>query len=66
MKKVVKYKNREEWLAGRSQGIGASEAGTVVGLNPWCTPYQLWRRKKGIDPPVEENFAMRAPDGKEA
>ena len=60
MKKVVKYKNREEWLAGRGKGIGASEAGTVVGLNPWCTPYQLWRRKKGIDPPVEENFAMRA------
>lgn len=60
MRKVVKYKNREEWLAGRGKGIGASEAGTVLGLNPFCTPYQLWRYKKGIDPPQEENFAMKA------
>lgn len=60
MRKVVKYKNRKEWLAGRGKGIGASEAGTVLGLNPFCTPYQLWRYKKGIDPPQEENFAMKA------
>lgn len=60
MRKVVKYKNREEWLLGRSNGIGASEAGTVLGLNPFCTPYQLWRRKKGMDAPEPENFAMRA------
>lgn len=59
-KQVIKYKNREEWLQGRSKGIGASEAGTVLGLNPWETPYQLWRRKKGIDPPKVENFAMKA------
>ena len=38
MKKVIKYKNREEWLQNRSKGIGASEAGTVLGLNPW----ELW------------------------
>lgn len=60
MKKVIKYKTREEWLKNRSNGIGASEAGTVLGLNPWETPYQLWRRKKGIDPPKQENFAMVA------
>lgn len=60
MRKVVKYKNREEWLAGRGKGIGASEAGTVLGLNPFCTPYELWRYKKGIDPPQTENFAMKA------
>lgn len=33
---------------------------TVLGLNPWETPLQLWRRKKGIDPPKAENFAMKA------
>lgn len=59
-KQIIKYKNREEWLQGRSKGIGASEAGTILGLNPWETPYQLWRRKKGIDPPKQENFAMKA------
>lgn len=60
MKKIIKYKNREEWLKNRSKGIGASEAGTVLGLNPFETPYQLWRRKKGMDPPKQENFAMVA------
>ena len=31
-----------------------------LGLNPFETPYQLWRRKKGFDPPKAENFAMKA------
>ena len=59
-KQIIKYRDREEWLQNRSKCIGASEAGTVLGLNPWETPYQLWRRKKGIDPPKQENFAMVA------
>lgn len=59
-KQVIKYKTREEWLQNRTMGIGASEAATVLGLNPWETPYQLWRRKKGLDAPKVENFAMRA------
>lgn len=60
MKQIIKYKTRGEWLRNRANGIGASEAGTVLGLNPWETPYQLWRRKMGIDPPKQENFAMVA------
>lgn len=54
------FNSREEWLAQRTQGIGASEVATIVGLNPWETPYQLWRRKVGLDGPKPENFAMRA------
>lgn len=59
-KQVIKYKTREEWLQNRTMGIGASEAASVLGLNPWETPYQLWRRKKGLDAPKIENFAMKA------
>ena len=33
---------------------------TIVGLNPWETPYQLWRRKVGLDEPKKESFAMKA------
>lgn len=44
----------------RKSGIGSSEVGTILGLNPYETPYQLWRRKVGIDPPKPENFAMKA------
>ena len=59
-KQVIKYKTREEWLQNRTMGIGASEAASVLGLNPWESPYQLWRRKKGLDAPKVENFAMKA------
>lgn len=57
---VIRPASREEWLNVRKSGIGSSEVATIVGLNPWETPYQLWRRKIGIDAPKEENFAMKA------
>lgn len=57
---IIRPQSREEWLQVREKGIGSSEIATIVGLNPWETPYQLWRRKLGIDPPKQENFAMKA------
>lgn len=57
---VIRPKDRNEWLEYRKQGIGSSEVATIVGLNPWESPYQLWRRKTGIDAPKEENFLMKA------
>lgn len=57
---IIKPKDRKEWLKHRESGIGSSEVGTILGLNPFETPYQLWRRKKGLDAPKEETFAMKA------
>lgn len=57
---IIRPKNHDEWLQCRGLGIGSSEVGTLLGLNPWETPYQLWRRKKGLDAPKQENFAMKA------
>lgn len=57
---VIKPKDRNEWLEYRKSGIGSSEVATILGLNPWETPYQLWRRKKGLDPAKNETFAMKA------
>ncbi|MGN0237580.1 MAG: YqaJ viral recombinase family protein [Lepagella sp.] len=57
---IIRPKSREEWLNVRTSGIGSSEVASILGLNPWETPYQLWRRKKGIDDAKEENFAMKA------
>lgn len=59
-RKRLKFSSREEWLNARKQGIGASEVASVVGLNPYQTPYQLWRCKMGLDAPQPENFAMKA------
>ena len=57
---IIRPRDHQEWLKYRESGIGSSEVGTILGLNPFDTPYQLWRRKMGIDPPVVENFAMKA------
>lgn len=57
---IHRPKSREAWLDLRKGGIGSSEVGTILGLNPYETPYQLWRKKKGLDAPTPENFAMRA------
>lgn len=57
---IIRPADRQAWLAQREKGIGSSEVGTILGVNPWETPYQLWRRKKGIAPKIEENAAMRA------
>ena len=58
---VIVSKNHEDWLKSREGGIGSSEVGTILGLNQWETPYQLWLRKTGQVPAVEqENFLMKA------
>ncbi len=57
---IVKPKDKAEWLEHRKGGIGSSEVASILGLNPYQTPYQLWRQKKGLDPQKEETFAMKA------
>lgn len=59
MNQVLRPKTHAEWLELRKSGIGSSEIATIVGLNPFDTPRELWMRKLGIKPPVEENNAMR-------
>ena len=41
------FNNRAEWLAGRTNGIGASEAAAAIGLSPFESQYELWQRKTG-------------------
>ena len=36
-----------EWLENRRKGIGGSDVGTILGLNKWKSPYQLWLEKTG-------------------
>lgn len=57
---IIKPSSREEWLEVRKSGIGSSEVATILGLNPYDTPYLLWRRKIGLDEPKSETFAMKA------
>lgn len=56
MKQKYYHESREEWLAFRKKYIGGSDAGAVVGLNPYSSPYALWAEKTGRVPGFEGNL----------
>ena len=56
--RVIRPATHQEWLDERKKGIGSSEAGTVMGVNHFDTPYKLWRRKTGVDGPIPSGEAM--------
>jgi putative phage-type endonuclease len=37
--------SREQWLARRQHGLGASEIAAVLGISPYDSPFSLWWRK---------------------
>jgi predicted phage-related endonuclease len=51
--------SNEDWLAYRTKGVGASDVGTILGLNPYKCSAQLFYEKVG-EMPVNnvENIAM--------
>jgi putative phage-type endonuclease len=54
----TKDMSREDWLAVRKQGIGASDAAAAVGLSPYQSPLELWMIKTGRDsdmPKIDPN-----------
>ncbi len=55
----IKYSTHEEWLDIRSKFIGGSDAGAVVGMNPYKSRYSLWAEKTNKVPPFEGNTTTR-------
>ncbi|WP_230414300.1 YqaJ viral recombinase family nuclease [Collimonas silvisoli] len=58
--KLVKTNNlsRDAWLTLRKGGIGSSDAGAAVGLNPYQSQLELWMVKTGRDgslPKIDPN-----------
>ncbi len=49
----------DEWLAERDNGIGASEVATLLGLNPYQSPVDLWLTKTGQAEGFTGNYASR-------
>lgn len=45
--------NTDEWKEFRRQKVGASDLPIIMGVSPYSTPLQLWRRKLGFE---EEQF----------
>lgn len=47
-----------EWLKSRQQGIGGSDAGAILGVNRWRTPFQVYIDKtQEINEPSEQSEA---------
>ncbi|HAQ0937619.1 TPA: endonuclease, partial [Enterococcus faecium] len=47
MSKSTLEMSHQEWLEDRKRGIGGSDVATVLGLNKYKSPYQLWLEKTG-------------------
>ena len=62
----IEAENREEWLKIRRGGIGGSDAGTAVGMNPYKSNVQLWREKTGIEVPADISDKPAVIFGKQA
>lgn len=45
--KIYDFKNEKEWLSGRMNGIGGSDASAVIGMNPYKTNIELFEEKIG-------------------
>ena len=57
MIKEISYKSKEEWLKLRRElGIGGSDSGSVVGMNPYKSAYALFAEKTGQIPEFEGNL----------
>ena len=49
-KESTRDRSREAWLEKRRLSIGGSDAGTLLGLNPYTSPYALWAEKSAKPP----------------
>lgn len=48
----------KEWLEARRSLVTATDVPILMGVSPWCTPLQLyWRKKKGEE--IKANAAMQ-------
>jgi len=51
--------DRQRWLEMRKDGLGGSDAATIMGANPWSTPYALFLEKVGlVDTSDQDNERM--------
>ena len=51
----IKTNSHEEWLKERKKSLGGSDMGSILGMNPYSSPYTVWAEKTGKLPPFEGN-----------
>lgn len=55
----TKDMSKEEWLEWRRKGIGGSDAASIIGLNRYVSPFDVYAEKVGLKVEEEDNEAMR-------
>lgn len=57
----TKDMSREDWLMHRRNSIGGSDAGALMGLSKYASPYSLWAEKTGevIPEDISDREAVR-------
>lgn len=57
--KIVSFEQTSQsWLEWRMNGIGASDIGVIMGVDPYKKPKRLWKEKCGFVGQPKSNFAM--------
>jgi len=56
---MIHYGSREEWLKIRRGYIGGSDAGAIVGMNPYASAFSVWAEKTGQVPEFQGNISTR-------
>lgn len=49
-----------EWHELRASGVGGSQVGAIMGLNPWESAFSLWAKQLGLIEDRASSLAMRA------
>ncbi len=57
--KKIPYADHDEWLKIRKQYIGGSDAGAILGMNPYSSPYSVWAEKTGKIPGFEGSITTK-------
>lgn len=56
---VDQEKRHDEWLAIRRGYIGGSDAGAIIGMNPYASAFSVWAEKTGQVPEFTGNISTR-------
>ena len=55
----IPYADHVEWLQIRKQYIGGSDAGAILGMNPFASPFSVWAEKTGNAEPFAGNMKTK-------
>ena len=56
---MIPYASHEEWLKIRRGYIGGSDAGAILGMNPYSSAFSVWAEKTGSVPEFEGNTSTK-------